>query len=346
MDTPSTLTKQKVTFPCTTESGTMILLSGELIQLGKKHVAAPRGEPTNPQEEPAALVAFTLYKEDWSFEDWKIATAQPAMFIRDKLAVDRLDKAILSFWGKSLRRQRSPASPNQATTVQIHGSVEGSRLHALLCASGHNSIYCLPKTSQGRPSEDYRIIWIEGDHAKAMCVSSQTVGCTGIIKGKGARNFGLRYKVDDFPKAWSIINPSETLPTKATGQHACRVEGLPFGVSQQALRTWIQAMKWEAHPLRPLGGHAWVVKSDLHPPEGLQHVQWIAHPDQMPTAPCFNQPAIDPWCTTQASWHRPMDSWTRSLGNIQVTSGSSSGTSRFSTQNPARTSGSTTAVTR
>eukprot|EP00438_Fugacium_kawagutii_P004563 Skav202821 [mRNA] locus=scaffold3852:99509:104038:- [translate_table: standard] len=270
MDVPGSLQSQAVKFPCTMENGTMILLSGLLIQLGKKAVLAQKGQADAIKEDPAQLVAFTLYKEDWSPEDWKQVTTQTVMFIRDRLAEDKLDKAVLSFWGRSLRCNRSPASPQQATTVQIHGSVLATQIHALLKVSGQNSIYCLPKTSEGRPSEEYRIVWLEGDHAQALCASSQTVGCLGLIRGKNQRNFGLRYKVADFSKAWQVLHPSEAEPVKPTGTHAFKLEGLPFGVSATALSAWLTAIKWHAVPLRALGATAWVVKSDDQPPAGLQ----------------------------------------------------------------------------
>lgn len=147
MDTPKTLTSVDTTFPCYDEKGDMLLIAGQLVQLGQKHIQIHAGDAHQIKEDPARLVAFTLYRQDWSEDSWKRATTQTATFIREQLAQDSLEKSVLSLWGRSMRNNKSPAPPSQCTTVQMHGSVEATKLPALLGASGFNFVFCLPKLS-------------------------------------------------------------------------------------------------------------------------------------------------------------------------------------------------------
>lgn len=114
------------------------------------------------------------------------------------------------------------------------------------------------------------IIWTEADHATASCQAAQTTGCLGLVRGRTDKTLGLRYKTMDYDKAWQTIKPNEAVPTQLPGQHVYKLEGLPFGCSQVAIKQWLDVIKWQATPFRALGGTTWIVKTNEEPPEGVQ----------------------------------------------------------------------------
>ena len=129
-DTP--LPHTEVTFPCKNSDDQMVLLTAKLLQLGNKPIEIMKGSDKTINSEACDLVAITLYKEDWDPDAWKEALHSTQSFVRQTLNASGLGDTVLAIWGRSLRNQRSPASPAQATTIQIHATVISSKLQSFL----------------------------------------------------------------------------------------------------------------------------------------------------------------------------------------------------------------------
>ncbi|CAL1170709.1 unnamed protein product [Cladocopium goreaui] len=180
-------------------------------------------EPPKPQSRavPATvcqLTAITIYKEDWPDHTWMEAVHSTSAFIRKVLQTDQLDKSLQAIWGRSLRNGRSPASPNEAISIQVHATIDSASFGKLLQKSGFNKLYLTPKQQTGRPTSEYRIIWLHGECSvpKAIAISAQTSGCAGLVKGKNGA-LGLRYPQPAFDAAWQVINPKIAPPTDFQG---------------------------------------------------------------------------------------------------------------------------------
>eukprot|EP00438_Fugacium_kawagutii_P016763 Skav230344 [mRNA] locus=scaffold920:489812:494370:- [translate_table: standard] len=208
---PSSLESTALTFPCLNDAKEMVLLQGTMIQMGAKQIKHKQGSQTHLPS-TGQLVSFTLYKEDWTEADWQKALDQPAVFIKDRLQMDDLEGAAQALWGKSLRANNVPASPVQATTIQMHGTVDGAKLPKLLQCSGFNRIFVVPKTQDGRLMDTYRA---------------------------------------------------------ATGGMVYKVEGLPFGCTTSTLQQWLDAIPWDATPLKALGPNTWLLKAQVEVPLGI-----------------------------------------------------------------------------
>ena len=136
INVPSSLASEEVTFPSYNSDRQMVLLTATLIQLGGKTVQHKQGDPQQVPAETCSLVAVTMYKEDWQDEDWRAITSNPTAMVRKQLEAEGLSAGLQAIWGKSLRHQRSPATPVQALTVQVHMTVEDTSLEKLLARSG------------------------------------------------------------------------------------------------------------------------------------------------------------------------------------------------------------------
>eukprot|EP00435_Cladocopium_sp_Y103_P064310 s902_g26.t1 len=171
-------------------------------------------------------------------------------------------------WGRSLRNGRSSASPKEATTIQIHATVEATAFHKLLTNSGYNKLFFTPKQQNGKPSNDFRILWTKGDWAHTIALSAQTTESLGVVRGKNSA-LGLRYTLAGFEQAWKTIHPQIAIPQQFQNEQAYKIENLPFGTSHQMLTEWAEASQWRCRPFRTLGPTTWIVKAADPPPDRI-----------------------------------------------------------------------------
>ena len=259
----------EVTFPCKNPNDQMVLLSAKLIQLGTKHIGFLKGPDKKIDSQSCALVAITICKEDWDQDSWHDALHNTQSFLRRVLAQETQNESVLAMWGRSLRSGKAPASPAQALTIQMHATVLDSKLDLLLKQSGFNKLYLTPKLQNGEPNPDFRIMWINGDLPRVTALSAQSAQCLGLVKGRLNQGFGLRFKASDFVDSWKKIFPQCDPPSLPQGNMQYKIEGLPFGCSQQMLVDWADSNQWPVSPHRTLGPQCWLVKTGQAPPKGI-----------------------------------------------------------------------------
>ena len=265
----TTLKTKPVTFPCLNAAKQKVLLHGQLVQLGNKLITCKKDDLHSITEQPCQLVALTMYKSDFNDTDWAMITGNPIAHAKKVFTAEGVDQAIHAYWGKSLRCNRLPASPAQATSVQLHCTVEEPRLHKLLSRSGFNKVFATPKTQGGQIATQYKVIWYPGDVTKLTTASTKTIGCLGLVKGKQDKGYGLRFMDDKFEEAWQVLHPGVPTPTLQPGDKLFKIQGLPFGCTHQMMMDWSDHLKWKLTPVRALGPQTWLARSPDHPPEGI-----------------------------------------------------------------------------
>ena len=245
----------------------MVLLSGILVQLGSKKITFKQGDPKQIPTQDCHLVAITLHKSDWSQEEWQKALYQTSNFIKEILRNDRLDQHVHAMWGRSLRHGKTPSNPAQAQTVQMHCTIDHAHLSIVLKHSGFNYLFMTPKDSGGRIDPEFRVIWTDADMVKVIALSTQTAQCLGAIRGKNGA-LGLRFPKAAYEKAWEVICPGKPVPSATEGE-IWKLQGLPFGCTQQMVEAWCEAQQWDCRPFRSLGPQTWLLKTTQEPPKGL-----------------------------------------------------------------------------
>ena len=263
------LVSEEVTFPSYNCDKQMVLITATLVQLGAKTINHKQGDPKQVPSESCSLVAVTMYKEDWPEDEWRAITTNPTAAVRKQLDAEGLSMGIQAIWGKSLRHQRAPATPIQATTVQVHMTVEDSTLERLLSRSGFNRLFLTPKTQVGRLNSDYKVIWIPGDVPKLTSLSTKCQACLGLVRGRQGKGYGLRFHMDKYDAAWAVLMPGMTPPQNNPGDKVYKLQNLPFGCTKLMLQNWAEAMKWNACPIRALGPQTWIVRSTDEIPPGI-----------------------------------------------------------------------------
>ena len=262
----TSLPAHSVTFPCFNADGARVLLHGTLVQLGSKHIKCKTTGQAPIVAESCVLVAITLHKTDFEASQWQDALHSTPAFIKRILRQDQLDNSLIAIWGRSLRAGRAPASPLQATTIQMHCTIEQDKLKQVLKASGFNSLFCTPKQENGRLSVDFRLIWIGSDMVAAVAKSAQVTGCLGLVKGRNGA-LALRFDKQSYEAAWKQLCPGQTLPLTNDQDKTYKIQGLPFGCTDQTLSQWANSVGWDLKPHKALGPTAWLVKATTRPSE-------------------------------------------------------------------------------
>ena len=263
----TTLPKTSITFPCSNGDGAMVLLHGHLVQLGGKAIKC-KSDNQNIPSDTCQLLAVTMYKEDFDAQTWKDAVQNPAAMIRRILRDDQLDTSITAIWGRSLRQGRSPASPIQATSVQVHCTADKAKTAQLLKQSGFNKLFLTPKQASGKIGEDYLVIWIGNDSVKATSASAQVTACMGLIRGRNGA-LGLRFERSAYQDAWQTLCPGMDMPKHSPADQLYKIQNLPFGCSHKMIADWSQKVGWNNTPHKALGPTAWLVRSNSQPADTI-----------------------------------------------------------------------------
>lgn len=263
----TTLPVSQITAPCLNANGQSVLLSGRFVQFGSKTIKFCEGTKPKSQPENCHLLAITVSKEDWAEEQWTQATHNPVAFVKKILANDGQDADLIAVWGRSLRQNRAPSSPLQATSLQVHCTVASTKVDGILRTSGFNRLYMTPKDPTGKLDLDFKILWVEGSLGEATAIGARHSDCLGLVKGK--QSFGLRFRAEKFTTAWESIHPGIPPPQKPQGDLLFKISGLPFGCTSTVIKDWGQTMSWEIAAVKALGPTAWLVRSAAHPKEGF-----------------------------------------------------------------------------
>ena len=263
--TPTTqLPHQEVTFPCRNADGAAVLLQGHLIQLGSKHITCKKDQHPQADADVCQLMSVTLHKEDFDDDRWHQAVSGTAGFIRACLKEEKLDTALAAIWGRSLRNGRAAASPHQATSIQMHCTIEKSQVNALLKISGFCKLFFTPKLPNGQLSQAYQLIWVGSDMVRAVAQSAQVVGCLGLVKGKNG-SYALRFEKAAYGAVWKTLNPGVDQPQSTDTHKMYQIQGLPFGCSATMIQEWAKVSGWPCLPFRAIGPQSWLVKA-IAPP--------------------------------------------------------------------------------
>ena len=251
--------------PCRDAAGRPGILASTICQLGERKIKTTQSQPVVEQQ--CTTVALTVWKEDWSPEDLKIATNQTFQFFCKRFKTQQMGDIIEACWGQSMRHDRKPADALQASSVQIHCTVQTSKLQTLLQASGFNRIFATPKTEDGKISQEWRIIWIEGNIAHLSGIANRHPACLGLCRSQ--KPFGFRFARQHFQAAWTDICPNKDPPEDFQVQFLYRVEALPYGCTATMLQNWAKRINWPFKAIKAIGPRGWLVGAKEKAPEKL-----------------------------------------------------------------------------
>jgi len=268
MPVETTLPTESVVIPCFNSDTQQVLLQVTMIQFGAKKVTPKQWDQTATKTNTSKVCSLTLWKQDWTEDEWHAATHQTTQFVKDVFAHDGVQEAITSVWGRSYRKGKQVATFRDATSVQIHAAIQDEQFMQMLKLTGHNKVWAVPKNEDGRLTDDFRIIWLPPtvDHPKAATITAKVAGLAGLVRGKSS--LGVRVNASMFAEAWKAINPNVKPPVDVSNKWIYKLEPLPYGCNSSMLEEWSQHIKWAFRPLKATGPKSWLICTGDNPPPG------------------------------------------------------------------------------
>ena len=268
MPLDTSLPHEQIVIPCFNSDTQQVLLQATMVQFGAKKIQPKPWDQMSTKANSSKVCSLTLWKQDWSDEEWHAATHQTTQFLKEVFAHDGLKDAISSIWGRSYRKGKQLATFKDATSVQVHAAVHEEQFAAMLKLTGHNMIWAVPKNEDGRLTDDYRIVWLAPnvDHPKAATITAKVAGIAGLVRGKSS--LGVRVTASMFSEAWKVIYPNERPPVDVANKYIYKLEPLPYGCNSAMLEEWALHVGWVMKPLRATGPKSWLVCTGDSPPAG------------------------------------------------------------------------------
>ena len=273
-DVPSACIRdvKKITLPCVDERAQQVLVSCSLVQFGDKQVALNVGDGFQISQGDTTLLAATLESIDWQ-DQWTEIVKAPFKFVRN---LPFMKDIIISLWGRSYRRGRSPTTAEDATSLQVHLLVSTTCLPALLRAAGTSNVWLTPKQEDGKPHHAWKLIWLDvhTDLQGALVQSAKVTDSLGIIRLKG--RFAVRVAKANYTTAWQQLFPGITHPEMVDTTRTYKLDSLPYGVTKEMLSKWAEHLQWKIKPLRTVGPKGWVIGAATPPP--TMHLHFSSQP--------------------------------------------------------------------
>lgn len=267
-DIASNLKSEVVNVPCVDQMNRPTILLCTMVQLGQKQVALKKTVNQPVSHEDCQVVSITLWKSDFNLKDWEQITDQTIPFIRRALGDDQLADCVIAMWGRSFRnQQKQPSNAHHSVSVQVHATIKRNKLQELLKISGFNRLFIVPKDEQGRISQQWRIVWTEGDMAHLQSLATKTCHCMGLVKAES--KLGLRYTREHFADAWAVIHPQKEKPLDMIMKFIYRIEPLPYGTTAENLLEWSKVVAWSFRPIKAVGPKAWIIGADSQPKDAF-----------------------------------------------------------------------------
>eukprot|EP00438_Fugacium_kawagutii_P035322 Skav206912 [mRNA] locus=scaffold808:371929:376347:+ [translate_table: standard] len=257
----TSLAHVQTTLPCYDEHMRPVLAAVTIYQLGQTHIKIKQWDDQKVDTPQSTLVALTLWKEDW-LDQWTQIVENPFGFIRSHL---NLGDSITAMWGRSFRSGKQATSAVTAQSLQVHCSVKEDDLGKLLRESGHNNVWATPKLSSGKPSDRWKMIWLDNGVtlAEAKIQAAKLPQACGL--GRSGSKFAIRVAKVAFTSSWKLIHPDTPEPEDIPTDHLYKLEHLPFGTTALAVSQWADHLGWKVKPIRALGPRGWLVGSPSHP---------------------------------------------------------------------------------
>eukprot|EP00438_Fugacium_kawagutii_P011853 Skav236795 [mRNA] locus=scaffold1361:455795:457639:- [translate_table: standard] len=252
---------KQVTLPCIDDQQRSVLVAFTMFQLGEKAIRTKEWDNQKVPQDQAELIALTLWRSDWESQ-WAQISANPYLFLRNYLG---LGSSIVAMWGKSFRMGKKTTTPSEASSLQVHCSIQADAVTNMLRSSGYNHVWATPKTPNGKPSDQWKLLWLaaDTDMPATKVLAAKMTGVAGLAKS--GNRLAIRINSGSFAQCWKVLHPDEEVPQQIATDHLYRLDSLPFGTTASMISSWGQHQGWQIKPIRALGPKGWLVGSPDHP---------------------------------------------------------------------------------
>lgn len=297
LDTP--LKQQTVLVPARTKQGQPLLLSGTLVQFGERSILYSPQHDTEgfTCQAETQVVSLTAWKDEMALDNWNELLRRPLVTLQHAFSEQGPVAPFLSTWGVSYQFKGKPSEKQQADSIQIHASLPKDKLPDLLRKSGIQGIYATPKTQNGLPDQEWKIVWLPcpirtpGTREEALRLLSKLTQPYGLVRNKVA--YGIRVHSQQYEESWTLLKPDEPVPATVANKTVYKVTPLPFGCPPESVKQWLKHIGWDAILVRPVGPKSWLIAAENEPP--AQFHTFNGTPTlirKLPAKDTISQPAI------------------------------------------------------
>ena len=347
----TSLHQQALLVPARTKKGQPLIISGTLVQFGERSMLySPQTADDGFQcTTDTQVVSITAWKEEIPSEHWNELLRRPLVTLQHAFMEQGPMAPFLSTWGVSYHAKNKPVDKHQAESIQIHASIERNKLPDLLRKSGIQGIYATPKTQQGMPEQEWKIIWLScpvktpGTREEALRMLSKLSQPYGLVRNKVS--YGIRVHSDQYEESWATLKPQEPMPATVANKTVFKVTPLPSGCPPETVRQWMRHIGWDGTVIKPVGPKSWLIAANTDPPaqfhtfNGTPTLIRKLPPKDVSVSPAIvagprlqsphaakdpmQQPANDPWATykpmtlSQSSSGCPVKPTEHSVGIVQ-----------------------------
>lgn len=259
---------QHIQFKAFQKGAGVLLLKGTLIQLGSKKIHMPEGPITQVVCPNTSVVTFTTFEDHFPETVWQDIIASPAKTMLSLFEGEARKQAILGVWGHSYQKDGKPVKPQLASSVQIHARIVTNRLPELLRQSGWNQVFMVPKhdssDTQPLPDQQYNVLWTGQSFAETQVIAKGIQATLGLVRSKGS--FGIRVNADAFAEAWKKVHPNKDQPSNVKIHLVFRAQNMPQNITIVEVRQWLEALKWDAKPMKRIAQSTWLIGASKQPP--------------------------------------------------------------------------------
>eukprot|EP00438_Fugacium_kawagutii_P004223 Skav215955 [mRNA] locus=scaffold226:965212:969801:+ [translate_table: standard] len=244
------------TLPCTDQQQRQVLLAVTVIQLGEKHVTVKQWANQQVATDNTTMMAITLWRDELE-DHWMSLSSNPFGHIRKILGPHQ--DAVVSMWGKSFRKNKGACQPKDASSLQIHCTLKDDALKPVLQEGGYNHLWFTPKSNEGKPHSDYKLIWLapEVTLQETKVIGAKLSSFYGI--SRGANRYAIRVASSSFAASWKLIHPGSEPPEQVAAEFLYKLESLPFGTTSNMLNQWSTHAGFKMKAIRALGPRCWLI---------------------------------------------------------------------------------------
>eukprot|EP00438_Fugacium_kawagutii_P030959 Skav228893 [mRNA] locus=scaffold194:273935:279316:- [translate_table: standard] len=271
IDVPSTFDRMEVDAPATDVKGRALILHGQLLQFGTKHIRTTATSLQAFDTDDIQIASVTLWKKDFEDTLWQRLLDSPVKTVQSLLSLEGLGGIMGQPWGRAFQDAGKNVSPAVATSIQFHATFQvGQRFTTLLRRSGFSKIYICPKSEKDVPDERWKVVWLPPatNLLELESHANNIAGAAGLVLAK--KGIGLRVEATNFLNAWKTLKPDAEPPEMSSFRWRFKIHPLPLGVTAEVLKLWAkQNFDWTIRPLRSVGAKQWLIAADVIPSQIL-----------------------------------------------------------------------------
>ena len=211
-----------------------------------------------------AVCAFEEHAMDFDSLVWERLCQAPVRGVLDLFQEPGAAHAFNSPGSRKFTCMGKPAPPSSADCFSFLAKVDHSDLPAVLSCSGHNGVYCTPRSSDLSLSSEYAVVWIGSSRVECIRASMQVAEQRGLVFARG--RYGLRVPAALHAKIHSQLRPGTAVPDRLAIKLIYRLGPLPRSAGAKEIQTWAGQLPWRIRPLKASGPTHWIIGSESEPP--------------------------------------------------------------------------------